>query len=124
MLLSATLAEHVEKQRLCQAQALIVDCANGVGAQKLQRLTERLNSNGGGLLRVDARNTDIADAARLNEGCGADFVQKERQLPGGFQGTTGGARHAVAAGICSLPETCPLAGWKHCANSRGEKVKV
>ena len=28
----------------------------------------------------------------LNEGCGADFVQKERCLPRGFSGVSAGAR--------------------------------
>ena len=46
-------------------QALVVDCANGVGAQKLAALAERLRSNnnskaGLDLLRVELRNAGEA----------------------------------------------------------------
>lgn len=62
------------------AQQLYVDCANGVGAEKLQRL-----ASGTSMLRLELRNT--GDGI-LNEGCGADAVQKGPHgypaLPTGF----------------------------------------
>ena len=91
-------------------QALIVDCANGVGAQKLQVLAERLKGQSGAELRVDARNVDTSHAASLNERCGADFVQKERRLPEGFQGTPDGARHAFRRRPPLLHSACEQCG--------------
>ena len=67
---------------------LHVDCANGVGAMHLERAAERLRGAG---LSLKLHNTGDG---RLNDGCGADFVQKERTLPSGagFQGLEAGAR--------------------------------
>jgi hypothetical protein len=70
------------------AQGLIVDCANGVGAGKLQVLADRLAPG----MAAELRNTSTE--AGLNDACGADFLQKERRLPAGFQHVPAGARCA------------------------------
>lgn len=62
-----------------------MDCANGVGAEKLKVLSERLN----GQLKIDLRN---AGQGGLNDACGADYVQKERQIPMGMDDRQSGAR--------------------------------
>ena len=67
------------------AQALTVDCANGVGAEALKALSERI----GAQLSVTLRNTGEGG---LNEACGADYVQKERQFPAGLDDRQHGAR--------------------------------
>lgn len=69
---------------------LHVDCANGVGARHLERIVERLRSTG---LTLKLHNKGDGDG-RLNDGCGADFVQKERTVPSGaaFHGLEAGSR--------------------------------
>ncbi|XP_010540770.1 PREDICTED: phosphoacetylglucosamine mutase [Tarenaya hassleriana] len=57
---------------------LLVDGANGVGGQKLEDLKGSLNN-----LVIEIRNTG-KDGGVLNEGVGADFVQKEKVVPSGF----------------------------------------
>ncbi|VYS67190.1 unnamed protein product [Arabidopsis thaliana] len=57
---------------------LLVDGANGVGGQKIEELRGSLSN-----LDVEIRNTG-RDGGVLNEGVGADFVQKEKVLPVGF----------------------------------------
>jgi phosphoacetylglucosamine mutase len=57
---------------------LIVDCANGVGAQHLGAMKGRLASLG---LEVDLRNVGSGE---LNHLCGSDFVEKARQVPATF----------------------------------------
>lgn len=59
-------------------QPLHVDCANGVGALKLQQLAPQLQKLG---LQLQLYN---AGQGRLNHGCGADFVQKEQCFPAGM----------------------------------------
>ncbi|EIE18707.1 intramolecular transferase [Coccomyxa subellipsoidea C-169] len=73
------------------SEGLIVDCANGVGAAKLQVLADRLAPG----LSAELRNTG---AEGLNDCCGADFLQKERRLPAGFQDVPEGARCASLDG--------------------------
>jgi hypothetical protein len=58
-------------------QPLHVDCANGVGALKLQQLVPQLQKLG---LQLQLYN---AGRGRLNHGCGADYVQKEQSFPAG-----------------------------------------
>jgi phosphoacetylglucosamine mutase len=58
-------------------QPLHVDCANGVGALKLQQLVPQLQKLG---LQLQLYN---AGAGRLNHECGADYVQKEQGFPAG-----------------------------------------
>ena len=71
-------------------QVLTVDCANGVGAEKLKALAERLS----GKLEVCLRSTGNEG---LNDGCGADYVQKERRFPAGMEDCQDGARSAAAS---------------------------
>jgi phosphoacetylglucosamine mutase len=61
-------------------QPLHVDCANGVGALKLQEMLPQLKDLG---LEVVLYNTG---EGRLNHDCGADFVQKEQTFPAGEGG--------------------------------------
>lgn len=58
---------------------LYVDCANGVGAIHLQRVAGRLQAAG---LKLQLIN--VGDG-KLNYKCGADFVQKDKVPPSGFQ---------------------------------------
>lgn len=57
---------------------LIVDGANGVGGMKLKVLKNSLND-----LMIEIRNSED-EGGVLNEGVGADFVQKEKVVPLGF----------------------------------------
>lgn len=61
---------------------LIVDGANGVGGEKLEVIKEKLNE-----LVIEVCNSGKEGV--LNEGVGADFVQKEKVVPHGF-----GSNHA------------------------------
>ncbi|XP_073288154.1 phosphoacetylglucosamine mutase-like [Primulina huaijiensis] len=54
----------------------IVDCADGVGGEEIEKLNTRLRD-----LNIEARNTG---AGVLNDCVGADFVQKEKIVPRGF----------------------------------------
>ncbi|CAI0401615.1 unnamed protein product [Linum tenue] len=56
---------------------LVVDGANGVGSEKLEGLKKSLDG-----LDIEIRNTGKEGV--LNEGVGADFVQKEKILPQEF----------------------------------------
>ncbi|XP_052210262.1 phosphoacetylglucosamine mutase [Diospyros lotus] len=58
-------------------EKLIVDGANGVGGEKLVVLKKILND-----LDIEIRNFDKGGV--LNEGVGADYVQKEKVVPRGF----------------------------------------
>lgn len=57
---------------------LVVDGANGFGGEKLEDLMKFLDS-----LEVEVRNTG-KEGGILNEGVGADFVQKEKLVPESF----------------------------------------
>lgn len=65
---------------------LIVDGANGVGGDKLELLIDLC----GGLL-TEVRNSSKGEGV-LNEGVGADFVQKEKVMPSGFEPSDAGLR--------------------------------
>ncbi|KAL4034561.1 hypothetical protein IC575_003213 [Cucumis melo] len=67
---------------------LVVDGANGVGGQKLEMLKEMLNG-----LAIEIRNSGKGEGV-LNEGVGADFVQKEKIVPLGFGSQDVGIRCA------------------------------
>ena len=76
-------------------QALVVDCADGVGGAKLRALAQRL----GARLELDVRNAGGGGAGAggpgaggLNERCGAEHVQKERAAPRGCADVRAGAR--------------------------------
>lgn len=57
---------------------LVVDGANGVGGEKLEVLKKMLNS-----MVIEVRNSG-KEGGVLNEGVGADYVQKEKVVPQGF----------------------------------------
>ncbi|KAG7551058.1 Alpha-D-phosphohexomutase alpha/beta/alpha domain I [Arabidopsis thaliana x Arabidopsis arenosa] len=71
---------------------LLVDGANGVGGQKIEELRGSLSN-----LDLEIRNTG-RDGGVLNEGVGADFVQKEKVLPLGFGSQDVGMRCASLDG--------------------------
>lgn len=73
-------------------QTLYMDCANGVGADKMRALATHLADAG---LSVDLRNTG---EGVLNGGCGSDFLQKDRQLPANFGDVAPGARCCAVDG--------------------------
>lgn len=58
---------------------LIVDGANGVGGAKLEELKKQLKG-----LVIHVRNSGKEGEGILNEGVGADYVQKEKVVPCGF----------------------------------------
>ena len=66
---------------------LIVDGANGVGGEKLEVLKKMLNS-----MDIEVRNSG---KGVLNEGVGADYVQKEKVVPQGFHLKDIGIRSAI-----------------------------
>ncbi|XP_022928752.1 phosphoacetylglucosamine mutase-like [Cucurbita moschata] len=67
---------------------LVVDGANGVGGQKLKLLKESLNG-----LAIEIRSSGNGEGV-LNEGVGADFVQKEKIVPRNFGSLDVGIRCA------------------------------
>lgn len=69
---------------------LVVDGANGVGGQKLEVLKEKLNG-----LAIKIRNSGKGEGV-LNEGVGADFVQKEKIVPCNFGSQDVGIRFVIA----------------------------
>ena len=56
---------------------LIIDCANGVGAEAAETLATYL----GDTLPLVLHNTSIATPGALNNACGADFVKTQQKLP-------------------------------------------
>lgn len=70
---------------------LVVDSSNGVGGEKLQLLKEKLNG-----FHVEIRNSGKEGV--LNEGVGADYVQKEKAAPQGFGPSDVGIRCASLDG--------------------------
>ena len=77
--------------KMTTTTTLVVDCADGVGAQKLEKLGEAVEPYG---LRFDLRNRGDASTSSLNDGVGADYVQKSRAPPkrGGFDALPPGTR--------------------------------
>jgi len=57
---------------------LVIDCADGVGAQKLKILGDAVAEFG---LEFDLRNRGDEPTSKLNEGVGSDYVQKARAPP-------------------------------------------
>ncbi|KAH6917524.1 phosphoacetylglucosamine mutase [Coprinopsis sp. MPI-PUGE-AT-0042] len=57
--------------------ALVVDCANGVGAVVSKNFAEYL----GETLPLHLHNTSLEDPDALNHDCGADFVKTKQTLP-------------------------------------------
>ena len=56
---------------------LIIDCANGVGAQAAAELAKYLGDS----LPLVLHNTDTTTPGALNHQCGADFVKTQQKLP-------------------------------------------
>lgn len=54
-----------------------MDCANGVGAPALEKLSKRINS----ILPLHPLNDTIGVPGTLNSQCGADYVKTKQQLP-------------------------------------------
>ncbi|OAV95837.1 hypothetical protein PTTG_09144 [Puccinia triticina 1-1 BBBD Race 1] len=59
---------------------LMVDCANGVGAPKLELMAPYLE---GSALRLKLFSTDVDSSGKLNKDCGADYVKTTQSAPGG-----------------------------------------
>jgi phosphoacetylglucosamine mutase len=62
--------------------SVTVDCANGVGAPKLEELIKYLPAN---TITINAIKTDIITPSNLNLDCGADFVKTKQRAPAGLQ---------------------------------------
>ncbi|PQQ13041.1 phosphoacetylglucosamine mutase isoform X1 [Prunus yedoensis var. nudiflora] len=71
---------------------LVVDGANGVGGEKLEILKTMLNG-----LAIEVRNSG-KEGGVLNEGVGADYVQKEKVVPFSFGSQDVGLRCASLDG--------------------------
>ena len=65
---------------------VVVDAANGVGGVKLKYLGKLLNG-----LIIEVRNSS-EDGGVLNDGVGADYVQKEKVLSNNFGSKDTGIR--------------------------------
>ncbi|KAJ8631936.1 hypothetical protein MRB53_025272 [Persea americana] len=74
-------------------EKLIVDGANGVGGEKLKELKKQLKG-----LVIQVRNSGKEGEGILNEGVGADYVQKEKVVPCGFGPNDVGIRCASLDG--------------------------
>ncbi|KAE9596737.1 putative phosphoacetylglucosamine mutase [Lupinus albus] len=82
-----------EKSKLGGAnEKLVVDGANGVGGVKLKALEKLLSG-----LVIEVRNS-VEDGGVLNDGVGADYVQKEKVVPHGFGSKDVGIRCASLDG--------------------------
>ena len=79
-----------------------MDCANGVGGLKLQQMQQRLASAG---LQMRLHATGDGE---LNGECGADFVQKERDVPAGFprEALTQAVARSVCMGMHQVLNSC------------------
>lgn len=75
---------------------IVVDCANGVGAQALQSLLSTLPSD---IVDITMLRTAMSEKGQLNNGCGADFVKSHQCLPKGYD-----AEAAIKPGslLCSF----------------------
>lgn len=71
---------------------LTVDVANGVGGEKLETLKKMLDG-----LDIEIRNSG-KEGGVLNDGVGADYVQKEKVVPSGFSSKDVGKRCASLDG--------------------------
>lgn len=81
----------------CEMDELIVDGANGVGGEKLEVVKKTLSS-----LVIQIRNSGREGEGVLNQGVGADFVQKEKIVPSGFGQIDVGKRLAIQISIHSI----------------------
>ena len=86
--------ENIERapgSRVDASPPLVIDCADGVGAQKLTLLGDAVEPYG---LTFDLRNRGDAADSSLNDGCGSDYVQKMKAPPkrGDFGSLKSGTR--------------------------------
>ncbi|KAG0470800.1 hypothetical protein HPP92_017500 [Vanilla planifolia] len=77
----------------CVDSRVVVDGANGVGGEKLEQLKKLLIG-----IDIQVRNSGKQGEGVLNEGVGADFVQKEKVAPSGFGTKDVGERCATFDG--------------------------
>jgi phosphoacetylglucosamine mutase len=70
-----------------QLGPLVIDCANGVGATVIEPLLSQFRSHGLSVAGVEAVNTRL-DGIGLNDGVGAEHVQKKQLPPSGVSNTT------------------------------------
>lgn len=68
---------------------VLVDGANGVGGDKLEMLKDLFEDGA-----LEIRNSSKSGGV-LNEGVGADFVQKEKIVPFGFSAADRGIRFVL-----------------------------
>ncbi|KTW26176.1 hypothetical protein T552_03067 [Pneumocystis carinii B80] len=78
--------QYLMKDQISQTP-LFVDCANGIGALKLENLCHLINKN---ILNVKIINKNTNIPSDLNRECGADFVKVQRKLPLGIKTNTRG----------------------------------
>ena len=83
--------ERAPGSRVDASPPLVIDCADGVGAQKLKLLGDAVEPYG---LMFDLRNRGDAADSSLNDGCGSDYVQKMKAPPkrGDFGSLKSGTR--------------------------------
>ena len=60
--------------------SVTIDCANGVGADKLRKLSEQIDAS---ILNLTIVNDGSPGSGKLNENCGADYVKIQQQAPNG-----------------------------------------
>ncbi len=60
-------------------EPLWVDCSDGIGGARFHDLKDHLG------LSAKLVNDGEGPASKLNDGCGAEFVQKEKKFPRGFE---------------------------------------
>ena len=58
---------------------VLVDCAHGVGAPKLRKLSDKLSAK---LIDIIVHN-EGSGSGKLNEKCGADYVKVQQKAPFG-----------------------------------------
>ena len=104
------------KSRPVMKRHLIVDCANGVGADVMKQLTALFAAHPipGVEYTFELVNTDTANASVLNHQCGADYVQKEGRLPANVDAASFVARSRTA--------TAAASGGADSASSSAESV--
>ena len=74
--------DDVRGHTMCSAtDVIVIDGSNGIGAIAIQELTKIVNTIRPGALQIDMRNG--AYAGPVNEGCGAEHVQKGQIPPSG-----------------------------------------
>lgn len=87
-----------ETPRNAYDPAVWVDGANGVGGEKLGELMKLLRAG----LTIHVRNSGKDGEGILNDGVGADFVQKEKAVPGGFGADDAGRRSGSSSSSSPL----------------------